>query len=213
MRLAVLVLLLGSTARAQSLEPLRTDAAVDGAITGSAAALWLGSELLFKKQLAPASCRWCSDDGFDRSIRSALVWSNPKTADTLSGIGAFGVAPLLAFGGTALAAHADGRNGNIGGDLLVVAEASALAQDLNQTVKFAIGRERPFVHQLAADQKARTAQPDDNNLSFFSGHTTWVFSLATGAGTVCSMHGYRYAPLVWASGLTVAGGNRSVREE
>jgi membrane-associated phospholipid phosphatase len=185
---------------------------VEASLTGVGAALWISSELLFKHQLAPASCRWCDRDaagndtlnGFDRGIRNALLWSNPHTADVLSNVDAFALMPLLALGGTALAAHHDGADGNIGSDLLVISEAVVLAQDVNQTVKFAVGRERPFVHAMPPNLKPFTAAPDDNNLSFFSGHTTWAFSLATAAGMVCSLHHYKLAPWVWALGMTFA---------
>jgi len=224
MRFALLIALVGtaSVARAQANDappPLKVNVPLDLTITGVGAAAWLSSELLFKKQLAPATCRWCDRDAagndtlnaFDRNIRDDLVWSNPHTADVLSNVAAFGLLPAVTLGGTALAAHDAGANANIGKDLLVVGEATILAQDVNQVVKFAVGRERPFVHRLPEAQKALTAQPDDNNLSFFSGHTTWAFSMATAAGTVCSMHGYKFAPWVWAGGLTVATGTALLR--
>src|SRR5262249_18375089 len=46
-------------------------------------------------------------------------------------------------------------------------------------------------------------KPDDN-LSFYSGHTSLAFSLAVGSGTIASMRGYPLAPVVWATGLPVA---------
>lgn len=44
----------------------------------------------------------------------------------------------------------------------------------------------------------------ERNLSFFSGHSSLAFSLAVSSGTVASLRGYRWAPLVWAVGLPVA---------
>ena len=40
--------------------------------------------------------------------------------------------------------------------------------------------------------------------SFYSGHTTLAFALATSMGTVASMRRYRLAPLVWALGIPLA---------
>jgi membrane-associated phospholipid phosphatase len=71
-------------------------------------------------------------------------------------------------------------------------------------VKFAAGRERPFVHALPADEKPLTAHPADNNVSFYSSHTSFSFAVATASGTVASMRKYRSAPLVWAAGLVSA---------
>ena len=44
----------------------------------------------------------------------------------------------------------------------------------------------------------------DDDLSFYSGHTTEAVSLAVAAGTVSSLRGYRLAPLVWSAGLPIA---------
>jgi membrane-associated phospholipid phosphatase len=79
-----------------------------------------------------------------------------------------------------------------------------VSQSLNQVVKFSTGRERPFVHALPEADKPHTAQPNDNQTSFYSGHTNLTFSLAVAAGTVASMRGYRWAHWVWIVGLTVA---------
>src|SRR6059058_3168029 len=43
-----------------------------------------------------------------------------------------------------------------------------------------------------------------DNLSFFSGHATLAFALATSAGTVASMRHHRLAPVMWAVGLLLA---------
>ena len=75
---------------------------------------------------------------------------------------------------------------------------------MNQVVKFIVGRERPFVHALPEADKPHTARPSDNNLSFFSGHTTMAFAMAASAGTVASMRRYRLAPWIWAVGIAVA---------
>lgn len=203
--LALSVLLLAAPAAAQNLNPLKVNYAVDAPVTAGGAVLWISSEAFFKHQLAPQTCRWCNPPGFDSSVRSALIWKDTSAANAISNVSAFAVMPLLALAGTSAAAFHDGADSKtITGDLLVISEAVVIAQDLNQAVKFAAGRERPFVHALPADQKALTPNPDDNNVSFFSGHTTWAFSLATAAGTVCSMHGYKATPYVWAAGLTLA---------
>ena len=209
--LAMVTLAVARGAGAEPPPPLAHDAVVDGVITGAGAALWISTETLFKHALAPTDCKWCDRnadgtdalDGFDRSVRDQVRWSNTARADLLSNVG-IGLGTVLALGGTALAANHDGARANIGSDALVISEAVVLAQDLNQAVKFTAGRERPFVHVLSPSEKALTAKPTDNNLSFFSGHTTFAFTMATAAGTVCSMHGYSFAPYVWAGGLTVA---------
>lgn len=189
---------------------LRYDTAADVAVIATGGALWFASELL-KGELAPKSCRWCdrNDDGsdalngLDSAVRNGLRWSNPDAADTASYVTAFALAPASAFGLDALAASSAGDGRAFWVDALVITEASILAGNLNQLVKFIVGRERPFVHVLPPDQKGLTSHPSDNNVSFYSGHTTLSFALATSAGTVASMRGYRLAPLVWAAGMTM----------
>jgi membrane-associated phospholipid phosphatase len=166
--------------------------------------LWIGSEV-FKPQLAPATCRWCSSNSLDDGVRSALAWQSVDTADKVSDVFAYGLAPSIAIGLCGLAAWRDtGGTARWATDALLIGEASVLAMDLNHAVKLAAGRERPFVHALSADQKPMTAHPSDNNVSFFSSHTTWVFALAASSGTVATMRGYRLAPVVWAVGAPVA---------
>jgi membrane-associated phospholipid phosphatase len=199
---ALAVTVAGSPAAAQTRE-LRWDPAIDLTVTLAGGGAWIASEIL-KPQLAPASCRWCDVDGFDASVRDALVWRSTSAADVTSGVLGFVVAPLSAVGTDALAASHDGVLRNVPVDALLVAEAAVLAADVNQLTKFLVGRERPFVHALAPDQKGLTSQPSDNDLSFFSGHTTETFALAAAAGTVATMRGYRWAPVTWIAGGAIA---------
>jgi membrane-associated phospholipid phosphatase len=189
---------------------LRHDVAVDAVVTGALGAVWIGSELL-KGRLAPRGCRVCDRhaDGsdalnpVDRGVRAALRWERSAVPDVGSYVTGFALSPLAAYGGVALAAARDGHAAQAGVDALLVTEAVVVAAAVNQVVKLAVGRERPIVHALPPSEKARTSQPSDNDLSFFSGHTTLAFALAASSGTIASMRGYRLAPLVWTSGLAL----------
>ena len=57
---------------------------------------------------------------------------------------------------------------------------------------------------ISSAQSACSGVHVDGNLSFFSGHTSFAFSLAVASGTVASMRGYRAAPAVWGVGLGAA---------
>lgn len=196
-----------STARGDDGVPagpdLRYDLRVDLPVTVTGGVAWVGSELL-KAQLAPLACRWCGVDGLDSSVRGALRWSNTGAADVTSSVVAFSVVPVAALGLDALAASREGHLENAWVDALVMVEATVVASDVNQATKFAAARERPFVHALPASMRGGTSQPADNNLSFFSGHTTETFALAASSGTVATLRRYRLAPLIWASGLLLA---------
>ena len=195
--LAFACALAGAPARAQDLAyDLDRDLFVS--ITGGS--LWIASEAQ-KAAIAPAACRWCSTNALDDAVRRALVWSPSKigAADAMSNVLGYGLAPLSAVGLVAIAAWHDGRTADIAVDLLVVAESTVVGMDVNQVVKFATGRQRPFVHFHTG-----AGTPSDDDLSFFSGHTTAAFCLATASGTVASLRGYRWAPWVWAQGMVFA---------
>ena len=116
---------------------------------------------------------------------------------------AFAALPAVSFGLAAVAAGADRRLDETPVDALIVAEAVTLAGAMNQAFKFSVARERPFVHARTPAERAARADPDDN-LSFYSGHTSFAFALAVSSGTVASMRRYRLAPWVWAVGLSAA---------
>jgi membrane-associated phospholipid phosphatase len=193
---------LASTAHAEESD-LRYDWRVDGAVTAAAFAFWGGTQL-FESRLAPADCRWCDPGSLDASVRGALRWNDTGAANLASNLGAYVFVPLTSLGLLALDAQREGRLGELPGDGLVIAEAVALNGALTQIVKFATGRERPFVHALPDAQKPLTAHPADNNVSFYSSHTSFAFSLAVSTASVASMRHCRWAPLIWAVGLAGA---------
>jgi membrane-associated phospholipid phosphatase len=181
---------------------LRWDPPLDATVTVSGAGLWLGSELL-KKDLAPSHCRWCEVDPVDARVRDALVWRDTSAADAVSNLTGFALMPLAAVGMNAIAAAHENALGHVGEDALLVAEALVVTADVTQLTKLLVGRERPFAHALPPERKM-AAQPPDNNLSFFSGHSSAVFAMAVASGTLSTMRGYRWAPLVWSVGGVVA---------
>ena len=207
-------LLAPSDARADGVRELRYDLRIDAAVTTVGGLWWLTSEFL-KADLVPEKCRWCyrAEDGadllnpYDSSVRKRLLWKNTETAATFSSVLGFFVEPAAMMGLTALSSANDRAIDRLPVDALLITEATVLAGDINQIAKFAFARERPFVHFLprAPDVvRALTDSPSDDNLSFFSGHTTLAFAVATSAGTVNSLRGYRLAPVVWGAGLTMA---------
>ncbi|NVJ22543.1 phosphatase PAP2 family protein [Myxococcus sp. AM011] len=220
--LAVLLALAPSThALAQAAEDaprlneLRFDWARDGVITGSAAVLWISSEAFFKSDLAPATCRWCdrAPDGTDTLNRvdrwgrglAGNTEASRHRAGTWSNILGFGVLPVGVMGlQFAMGRASDSPDRFFAQDATIILESAMLATLANQTVKFLVGRERPFVHVLPEDQKGLTEQPSDNNLSFYSGHTNLAFALVVSAGTVAALRGYENQAWIWAVGLPLA---------
>lgn len=196
---ALVALGLSTAARASGPDPLEYDPRIDVPVAAAATALWVGSELA-KPKIGPSACRFCEPNALDAAVRNAVVWRNPAAARHASDALVFGVLPAGMIANQLLSARASGDTKAGFVDLLVVAEAAAIAQDLNQLVKFTVARERPFVHYADA---ARPHEPDDD-VSFYSGHTTFAFALASSAGMVSTLRGYKGAPWVWGAGMTAA---------
>jgi membrane-associated phospholipid phosphatase len=182
---------------------LRHDLRVDVPVTVTAAALWIGTELA-KDRLAPSSCRICDGNGLDDRARARLVWKDkPDVARHGSDLLAMVLLPAAAFGHSALAARDAGAPREALVDALVIGEAVALSASLNQLVKFAVARQRPFVRFRNFEETDREGESDDY-LSFYSGHTALAFSTVAAAATVAQLRGYESAPWVWGVGVAGA---------
>jgi membrane-associated phospholipid phosphatase len=207
---ASLIVLVSRTGASEPRE-LRHDTRVDLAVTATGATWLLVSELL-KDSLVPEKCRWCyrADDGgdllnpYDGWVRHRLLWKDTRAAHLASNVALGILEPATQLGLTAFAANQAGSPNYFPMDALLITEATVIAGLLNQVAKFGFARERPFVHFLPRAPNAireLTASPSDDNLSFFSGHTTIAFALATSSATIATMRGYKLAPLIWGTGL------------
>ncbi|MCS6796996.1 MAG: phosphatase PAP2 family protein [Myxococcota bacterium] len=188
-------------ARAQTDAPprLRVDLPLEGSLTAGAVVLLALSETLFKDALSPDACRWCEPPGFDAAVRDALHWERTRPAEIASAVTGFVLAPVAAYGGLALAAHNADRLALWPHDALIVTESVALTMFVTAAVKGLVGRRRPIAHFRGGGLEIGSAQ--EANLSFFSGHSSLSFSLATASATVASLRGDRAAPWLWAGGL------------
>ena len=200
---------------APTLHALDFDWTRDGLILGASGLLWIGSEALLKGQLVPKTCRWCDRtvegtdtlNGMDRWGRglAAETPEGRKHWDTWSNISGFALLPVGVLGTQFLLGSASGAPPRyLAQDATIVVESVVVSALVNQVVKFSVGRERPFVHVLPEDQKLLTEHPNDNNLSFYSGHTSMAFALVTAAGTVSELRGYKNRWVIWAVGLPAA---------
>jgi membrane-associated phospholipid phosphatase len=207
LRAAVVSLVLGVCAPAAA-DPADGDLpynpTIELPLTAAGIVAYILSDTVFKAELAPETCRWCAPGGLDDAVRDALVWDDPHAAAVASNWTGHAGVPIVVLGAMAFERHGGARMRGLVVDSLVIIEAVTIASDLNQIVKMAVGRERPFVHALPEGDKPSTDNPPDNNLSFYSGHTTWTFAFATAAGTIASRRGYRSAPVVWGAGLALA---------
>jgi len=175
-----LVVALAAPAQAGELE---VNWPVDMTVTGVGALVYILTETAFKKQLGPDECRWCDEplNGLDREVREGLRWESTRTADYVSNVTGFMLAPASALGLLGIIAEVDGKRANWPADGLVVVESAVVASAITQLVKMTAARERPFVH-FAASSDPRLETVEDH-MSFFSGHSSASFSSAT-AGSI-----------------------------
>jgi membrane-associated phospholipid phosphatase len=192
-------------------QKLAWDPRVDIPVTAALGAGWLLSEFAFKKDLAVSPCLWCETNGFDTAVRSAFNPSLMPSADGFQGahvasnLVGFIALPVGMLGLDALLSWRDGVFMEaFWVDALLILEATLSIQVVNQVVKFAVARGRPYTVGASAEQLASAHDPNDHTLSFFSGHATMAFGLVGSAATIASLRGYRHAWLLWAVGLPLA---------
>ena len=182
------------------LTKLSYDWTVDGIVTGGLAVSTL-TLLLLNNQLAPLDCKWCVPGTIDGNISRSVLWSNPTAANTLSNVMQFAIpVGVMGFGviqGYLLDDPAAGWS-----SVLLITEATSLAMLVNVIVKYSVGRARPYVWQGNPD--LYPASVSDANVSFFGGHTTFVFAVVVSGSTLFFMQGMPGAPWVLGVGLAAA---------
>jgi membrane-associated phospholipid phosphatase len=137
------------------------------------ASLWFWSELQ-KEHLASKSCKWCESNALDSYVRDHWRWQDTKKADELSNLITFGILPVS---GLALL-YRRSSSTNRFENLSILGEAVVYSALLNQGTKLLVARQRPFVAALSASARENTKEPADNNLSFYSGHTSTSFAVS-----------------------------------
>jgi membrane-associated phospholipid phosphatase len=194
-----------SAASADDVRPFRYDARLEGTLVTIGAATWIASELL-KPVTAPTKCRLCGSNALDASVQDGLRWrqGNRRKAQNVAHALLFGIVPIATAGTAAAAALDAGSRRDALVDTMVILESFLLTAHVTALAKFSVARRRPFVREGSAEQRDVLTGPQEDNVSFFSGHTSSTFSLAVAAGTTASLRGYRRAPLVWAVGLPLA---------
>lgn len=213
--LAVIGCLGAAEARAEEVAPGEPPAlvirpALEWSAVAAGGALWLTTGTLIKPDIAPSECRWCDANGFDDELRS-LRWSDRRAADVASDVISYGVAPVSAGALVAIAAASSGRACELSVDLTILAESLVASGLLGEAFRLSTARERPSVHALPPDEKPMTDSPEENNMSFVSGHSATSFALAVSSGMIASMRKRRLAPVIWATGLTLAAASSYLR--
>jgi membrane-associated phospholipid phosphatase len=164
----------------EKLTRLSYDWTVDGIVTGSLAVSTL-TLLLLNNKLAPLDCKWCEPGTIDGNISRSVLWSNPTAANSVSNVMQFAIpVGVMGFGLIQGYLHDDSAAG--WSAVLLITEATSLAMLVNVIVKTV----------------------SDANVSFFGGHTTFVFAVVVSGSTLFFMQGMPGAPWVLGVGLAAA---------
>lgn len=170
-RLAAAVLVLAALPAAAQ-ERLQADLAADVPITVGAAALWI----LTPDRSVPSP--------FDPGPAPGGLDGLAPTRTSSAAATASDVLVQVATWSSFLAAGIDGAaDGDVGGRLLLQAEAVAVTGAITSIVKVAAGRPRPYTHGAG-----RVVEPDDHS-SFFSGHTATAAAASFAAARALDLTG------------------------
>jgi membrane-associated phospholipid phosphatase len=136
---------------------------------------------------------WCETNGFDVALNEALVWSNPRAAATTSHTFTLGLTPVAAFGGLIVSAVAADHGTYAIQDSVIVLDAFLVATGANSIAKISARRQRPSFHYGRESETEAADHPDEEFVSFYSGDTTWAFSIAASASTLAFLRRYEHA--------------------
>jgi len=183
--------------------PFTVELAVDLPIIALTGSVYLASEIV-KHQLPWDGCHACDPSRVGPLDRRVLDNYAPAAAPA---------SDVLLYSSLALPIVADlgdvlGHRGPIRGwgrDVVVLVETATVNAALNTAVKFAVGRPRPFSYGL--DGSGRDPTDGDARLSFYSGHTSTTFAMATAYGYLFTARHPRskWVAPVWILGYALAG--------
>lgn len=184
-------------------DPFDAELAVDLPIIALTGSVYLATEVI-KRQLPWDGCHECDPSRLGPLDRRVLDNYAPAAAPTSDVLLYSSLAiPIVADLGDVLG-HRTGIRG-WGKDVAVLVETATVNAALNSAVKFAIGRPRPFSYGL--DGSGRDPTAGDARLSFYSGHTSTTFAMATAYGYLfMARHPRsRWIAPVWLLGYAFAG--------
>jgi len=151
-----------------------------------------------------ASCRWCEPGGFDLSVRELLLVEDRRAAARWSHVLSMGATGGLALASHALPAFQGGPLRHVAEDTLITLNAALLTTALSRFAKKVADRQRPGFYFGEQARTEAADKPREENLSFFSGDTSWAFSVASSATALAWLRGNRNALWIGVAGGSIA---------
>ncbi len=197
---AATVLLISSSAHAQDDNPYETNLTLELPLLAGAVALWIGP-VIIEPELPADFCNPCDRSKVNRIDRT-VIGNSSKFADVGSDVLAAALPATLFLSSAYL--QRDSFRGVVD-DALIIFESMAFGGMINQLVRHAYIRPRPFMYLDPVPDDKRRGNAEDWH-SFFSGHTSTAFAASTAFSQIYSARNpdsdKRY--WVWAGTMGVA---------
>lgn len=192
-------------------DPMRVRWAVDLPVIGLSTAIWVGTGV------ASREIRWSGCGGCDPSAINALdravIGNHSVPARVVSDVGLYTMiaAPFVLSLGDALIQRARDRPAwrrrhlpAWGKEAVVLFEVLSVNLAVTNLVKLAVRRPRPYSYD--ADSPVGDPTLDEARLSFFSGHTSTAFALASAYAYLFQLRHprSRWVAPVWVLGMSLA---------
>jgi membrane-associated phospholipid phosphatase len=177
-------------------DPFQIDLALDGAVLGGALVLWITPSLA-NRGLPGPGCDPCDPEGLNALDRGVIDNHSPA-ADTTGDVLAVALPAAAGLAGLLHLEEAGWRG--VGTDALLILQSMATCGVVNQIVRHAVRRPRPFMYTPGA-RDAATRGDVEASLSFYSGHAATVFAAAAALTTIT----FARRPRGWMRWLVLGG--------
>ncbi len=104
-----------------------------------------------------------------------------------------GLTPAVAIGSSVVGAAGAKRGGYAVADTVIIIDTFLISTGLNSIAKVGARRQRPAFHHGRADLTEADNAPHEEFVSFYSGDTTWAWTLAASGTTLAYLRGYEHA--------------------
>lgn len=176
--------------------PFKVSCSVDGTITGGAAGAY------FLSRLIPVDTEKQSGREFfifDQDTRQNFSLSAAHLSDALLATSV--IFPPIAF------LKRGGLEEDTAKSFILLTEALTVSLALNNITKYAVQRPRPYTYIRAEEVEAfEREHAEDSRLSFYSGHSATVFTMATAGGFMYAAQSDDLSAraVVWGVGTALA---------